>query len=350
MEKTRAQFHAFVCRHRLQSRSFGLTAGHSWFTVTMGTGIVSVLFNIFPYGARWLYWLSVVVFALNVVLFLLACLVSLLRYTLWPEIWGVMINHPNQALFVGALPMVGFGEAIPEPFLTSATESLHHRQHDRLRVCAGVGRMGHLSRLGVRTVIISRTSRHTHTDRLWMADAVLSLLSAVYMPFLLIKRDEETHLSAITALQLLPVVATVVAAASSGVVADVIPRPQQALATVIIGYVLWGVGVPTALVILVVYFHRLAIHKLPPREIIVSCFLPLGPLNMGAFGVMQLGSVAMKVFPKTKTIHPLAGDVAYNLGVFVALVMWGFTLVWLFFAVATIYHCKRFPFNMGWWG
>lgn len=64
---------------------------------------------------------------------------------------------------------------------------------------------------------------------------------------------------------------------------------------------------------------------------------------------MQLGSVAAKVFPKTETLHPMAGEILYVLGWLVATVLWGFGLVWLFFAVASIAR-SRFPFNMGWWG
>ena len=33
----------------------------------------------------------------------------------------------------------------------------------------------------------------------------------------------------------------------------------------------------------------------------------------------------------------------------VALIMWGYGLVWMFFALASISRSK-FPFNMGWWG
>jgi tellurite resistance protein TehA-like permease len=40
----------------------------------------------------------------------------------------------------------------------------------------------------------------------------------------------------------------------------------------------------------------------------------------------------------------------YVFGFIVSLIMWGFSLVWLFFAVAMIYKCRKFPFNMGWWG
>jgi tellurite resistance protein TehA-like permease len=152
-----------------------------------------------------------------------------------------------------------------------------------------------------------------------------------------------------TAAWLLPIVSCVVAAASGGVVAAVLPDPNHALITVVTGYVLWGMGIPLALVVMTIYFHRLAIHKLPPSEVIVSVFLPLGPMGQGAYGIMQLGTVAMKVFPETKVLHPMAGDILYVLGWMVAMVLWGFGLVWLFFAVASIAKSK-FPFNMGWWG
>ncbi len=64
---------------------------------------------------------------------------------------------------------------------------------------------------------------------------------------------------------------------------------------------------------------------------------------------MQLGKVSMQLLPRTGTLAPLAGQILYVVGFFVALIMWGFGLVWFFFAIASISHSK-FPFNMGWWG
>lgn len=164
-----------------------------------------------------------------------------------------------------------------------------------------------------------------------------------------------TALPTMTAAWLLPIVATIVAAASGGIVAEVLPNPQHALWTVITSYILWGTGVPLAMVVLVIYFQRLIVHKIPSREVIVSVFLPLGPLGQGGFAIMQLGKVCMRVFPLTNTLPAVVaaggrpGSVLYVVGWVVALVMWGFAMVWLFFAVASISKSK-FPFNMGWWG
>lgn len=83
---------------------------------------------------------------------------------------------------------------------------------------------------------------------------------------------------------LLPIVSCVVAAASGAIVAKVLPHPQYALGTLVASFVLWGVGVPLALMVIVIYLMRLMLHKLPPKAVIVSTFLPLGPLGQGGYG------------------------------------------------------------------
>lgn len=78
---------------------------YRWFSVTMGTGIVSILLHNLPYNGDWLYYLSIIVFVLNVLLFITGCIISFLRYTLYPEIFTVMIKHPVQSMFIGTFPM-----------------------------------------------------------------------------------------------------------------------------------------------------------------------------------------------------------------------------------------------------
>ncbi len=71
----------------------------------MGTGIVSILLHNLPYNAKWLYWISVVVFVINVALFVIFTCISVIIYTMYPEIWRAMIRHPTQSLFLGTFPM-----------------------------------------------------------------------------------------------------------------------------------------------------------------------------------------------------------------------------------------------------
>ncbi|KAF2761031.1 hypothetical protein EJ05DRAFT_461677 [Pseudovirgaria hyperparasitica] len=266
--------HSAQCRNKKGWRRVVLNFTPSWFAVTMGTGIVSILLHNLPYNSNWIYWISVVIFALNVFLFVLFTLVSLVRYAVFRGVWSCMTSHPVQSLFLGTFPM------------------------------------------GLSTII-----------------------------------NMICFLGSITAAWLLPIVATIVAAASGGIVASVLENVQHAWWTVVFSYVMWGCGVSLAMIVLVVYFTRLTLHDLPPREVIVSVFLPLGPFGQGAFGIMQLGKVSMDLFPKTNSIPaaPFAGQILYTVGIMIALLMWGAGLAWLFFAVASISRSK-FPFNIGWWG
>ncbi|KAF2036783.1 C4-dicarboxylate transporter/malic acid transport protein-like protein [Setomelanomma holmii] len=255
----------------------------SWFSVTMGTGIVSLLLIAIPFKAAWLYWLSVMFFGLNAILFTCAFCISVFRYTVYPEIWTVMIQDSVNSLFLGTIPM-GFAT------LVSAWCSL----------C--IPYWGSLDR--------------------------------------------------ITAAQLLPIAASIVAAGTGARVAEHLPDPENALGTILASYIMWGMATPLAMTVLVMYYTRLALHKLPPREIVVSSFLPLGPLGMGGYSITYLGHVSRRVFPETQFFSdlPIAGDIFFIIGVFMALLMWAFGLTWLCFALASIYKSRPFPFNMGWWG
>lgn len=87
------------------SSRYKLTHVRRWFSVNMGTGIVSILLNTLPYNGKWLYWISIVIFAFNVLLFGVFLSISVLRYLLYPDIFSVMVTHPAQSLFLGTLPM-----------------------------------------------------------------------------------------------------------------------------------------------------------------------------------------------------------------------------------------------------
>jgi C4-dicarboxylate transporter/malic acid transport protein len=292
----------------------------SWFATTMGTGVVAVIFSTIPFEARWLYWMSIIFFALNTSLFSLALGISILRYTIWPEIWTVMIEDPNNSLFLGTVPM-GFATLI---------EMWVH-------VC--VPAWGEWAAYLVLA--------------LWIVDCVVAVAVTVSLGILLMSESYQRSLDSITAAQLLPIAATIVAAGAGSEVASVMPDPQLALGVIIASYVLWGMATPMAFTVLVIYYQRLALHKMPPREVIVSAFLPLGPLGFGGFTILNLGKRAAVVFPQTGTLDPLAGRIAYVLGCFVALIMWGWGLLWFSFALAALWKTAKnggIPMNMGWWG
>lgn len=78
---------------------------------SMGTGVVSILLHELPYQFRGLGVIANVIFALNVVLFVLFLLATLARYLCFRNMLRLMLLHPAQSLFTGTFPM-GLGTIV----------------------------------------------------------------------------------------------------------------------------------------------------------------------------------------------------------------------------------------------
>ncbi|KAI0198242.1 voltage-dependent anion channel-domain-containing protein, partial [Astrocystis sublimbata] len=297
-----------------------------WYGSTMGTGIVSILLftfsNIYTPASSILFKLSVVFYGFNVLLFSAIFTMTVLRYYHYPRLFIMLVSDPGQAMYLGTFPM-GFATII-----SMTVNVMVSRFGDSWAQAAWV---------------------------FWWFDVAVSMATALGVPWLLqVRHHEVTDLGNMTAGWLLPIVAPIVAAATGAVVASVL-EPDRALVTILTSYTILGTGLPAALSIIAIYFMRVATKKLPPTEHMVSTFLPLGPLGQGGFAAQKLGEQALRVFPLTNTLpvvseqsRLLAGEVLYTMGFLTAVTLWGFGLMWLFFAVLSVTR-QRVPFSQGWW-
>jgi tellurite resistance protein TehA-like permease len=74
--------------------------------------------------------------------------------------------------------------------------------------------------------------------------------------------EQEQSIDKLTATWLLPAIASIVCAGTGGNLCTVIPPNSAALPyTFIASYILWGISVPLALSILVLYVYRLTVYK-----------------------------------------------------------------------------------------
>jgi C4-dicarboxylate transporter/malic acid transport protein len=280
----------------------------NWFTVTMGTGIFSLLLGQLS-GPVWLHAAGAALWRVNIALFALFTLLYAARWALYPRGAARIFSHPVMPMFLGAIPM---------GLATIVNGSITYA-HDYDTACY-----------------------------LWCADAALSVLAGLGVPFAMITR--QTHrLESMTAVWLLPIVASEVAAASAGLLAPHLAG-AAAVNVLLAGYVLWALSVPLALSILVILFLRLVLHKLPHQDMAVSGWLALGPLGTGALALLLLGRAAPGILAPMGLAD--AGVVAHGLGLVGGLVLWGYGAWWLVMAVAmTLTYVPRgLPFNMGWWG
>jgi C4-dicarboxylate transporter/malic acid transport protein len=288
----------------------------NWFTVTMGTGALALTLNQFPLTVPGLRAVAIGLWLANIALFTLFSLLYAARWVLFPREAALIFRHPVMSMFFGAIPM-GLA-TIVNGFLAFGP--------DFLGAAAAVS--------------VARA--------LWQADAAMSVVCGLAIPYFMFTRQEHS-MEKLTAVWLLPIVASEVAAASGGLLAPHLAAPEAFL-TLILSYVLWACSVPLAMSVLVLLFLRLALHKLPERDMGVSAWLALGPIGTGALGLVVLGAAAPKIFAANGLAS--VGEVAFGLGVLGGLILWGYGVWWLSLAILkTVRYLRQgLPFNLGWWG
>lgn len=77
----------------------------AFFSINMGTGITSILLYNLPYNAHWVQMLGIIIFVLNVAIFAVLGIASIVRYIRWKGLFGAVGNHLVAGMFWGTLPM-----------------------------------------------------------------------------------------------------------------------------------------------------------------------------------------------------------------------------------------------------
>jgi len=287
----------------------------NWFTVTMGTGILALALNQAPFATASVRVLAEGLWLTNIALFSIFTILYAARWLLFANEARRIFSHSVMPMFFGAVPM-GLATII-NGFLAF-----------------GVARWGDTA------VSVAET--------LWWLDAALATVCGLSVPFLMFTRQDHS-VEKMTAVWLLPIVAAEVTAASAGQLVPYLSDPQAALQMLVLGYALWAASVPLAMSIIVILVLRLAVHKLPHKDMAASSWLPLGPIGTGALGLLLLGADAPHVFAAAGI--PGVGEVAAGIGVVGGVVLWGYGVWWVGIALLTTarYLSEEMPFNLGWW-
>ena len=344
----------------------------SWFAVTMGTSVNAVLLLSVPYGDAKAHQavaaLSAAFTVLSIALFATFAAITAARYATHPRFFLAMLDNEQHSLFLGTIPMglvtivtaiaklgVFYAQArVFEPALAlwwlalvlsvltsfgvpfiSPSPLAHSYSHASLptRQCS---RDTTTSPMRSRPLGCSPSVRapHTHCTRLrlnlhahWPVPPITVAASGAFFSAHLVTLDDLS----------------------------------RALTVLLASYVMCGVGLLLACAILVIYLQRLALHHLPPRELIVSTFLPLGPAGQGGFALIELGRVATDLFPRLSRLSfsaedPTAAASASGLGsavdarqvlasaapafyaggIVTGLLLWGLGTWWALLAVVSI--------------
>jgi len=286
----------------------------NWFATAMGTGILAVCLGQFP-GSPALHAAGEALWLANIGLFAVLSCMYAGKWLLHPGAALRAFDHPVVSMFFGCIPM-GLATIVNGFLIFGPTL------------------------FGDAAVAIA--------SELWWADAGLALLAGLAIPLVMFTRQQHAieHMSAIW---LLPIVASEVTAASGGLLVPHLAEGTQ-LPVLFASFVLWSCSVPLALGILIILFLRMALHKLPPAGMAATSFLALGPVGTGALG-LALFSVNGEQALAAGGLGALAPAIS-GAALLGAVLLWGYGLWWLGLAVAiTINHLRQgLPFNLGWWG
>lgn len=283
----------------------------NWFAVTMGTGVLAVVLAQTP-----LRPLGQALWLINILLFCVFSGLYAARWTLFPHEARKIFEHPVMSMFFGCAPM-GLA-TIVNGFLLFGPDLL-----------------------GPRALAIA--------DVLWRIDVLLAIACGLVIPLLMFTRQDH-GIERMTAVWLLPIVPSEVAAASGGLLLPHLADPAARLDVLTTSYVLWALSVPLALSILTVLLLRMALHKLPEAGMAATSWLALGPIGTGALALMVLGEAAPAVLSQNGLAsYAVAFRGASLLG---GLLLWGYGLWWLTMAALITVRQLRvgLPFNLGWWG
>ncbi|KAK9235297.1 voltage-dependent anion channel [Lipomyces kononenkoae] len=284
----------------------------AWFGMVMGTGISGAILANYPFGAAWLRDIGIAFWACATGLLILFCIMTILRHILFPETFMQVLLHPTESLYLGCAPM-GLSSVIAD------------------------------------TIVIFGNRAVWPCYVLWWIDLALSLACAwliVFLGFVHHSRKEPEKLNAVI---LLPIVTLVVNSSTGSLIVEQLPenwKPHMMVLTMLV----WGNGEALAYAYTCVYVWRLLTGSMPCREMIISCFLPVGPLGQGAYGFLLNSRNLQYYLEKHGYSILLQVPVFTYLGVIVALLMVGIASFWLFCAVAASLYYRPKIFGLGWWG
>jgi C4-dicarboxylate transporter/malic acid transport protein len=286
--------------------------GPNWFAAVMGTGIVAVAAGTLPFRATGLHMVALVFWALAAAaLFALA--------GAWTVHW---MRYPEQARGHAANPvMAQFWGAPAMALMTVGASTLV------------VGK----SVLGLRAAV--------DVDWvLWSAGTALGLVTACWIPYLMMTRHAIAEDGAFGG-WLMPVVPPMVSAAGGALLVPYAAAGQARLSLLLACYAMFGISLFASVIIITLVWSRLVTHKTLPAIMVPTLWIILGPLGQSVTAAGNLAKVAGLAL---RAPYPAGADV---FALLYGVPTWGFAMAWLAIAAAVTVRAARrgLPFGLTWW-
>ncbi len=279
----------------------------------MGTGVIGIAAHTLPAQVPLLGILADGSWLLACVLLLGVIVLNLLQIVRFPQVAKAHLKDRRTAPATGTLAMA---------FLTVGTATL----------LIGSDWLG------------ASTAR-TADEVLFACGTALGLLTAVWVPLLLIRRDDHGGPDDTAATWLLPIVPPMVSAAAGGTLAQHLPEGTARATLVVAGLMLFGLSLLAGVLMISLVWARLLLHGPEVTAATPSLWVVLGPLGQGATALNAIAVAAIGALPSP---YPSGLAVVALVG---GTTLLGFAALWAVLSAVLTARAARspLPFHLGWW-
>lgn len=286
--------------------------GPNWFAAVMGTGIVAIAAATLPLHQPGLRVFATVVWALAASVLIALIVAWSVHWTRYPERARAHAANPVMAQFWGAPAMalmtVGAGTLLLDGGLIGPAVAV---RADWL---------------------------------LWTAGTALGLVTACWIPYLMMTRHDIDEGDAFGG-WLMPVVPPMVSAATGALLIPHVASAQGRLTLLLGCYAMFGISASASVIIITQIWARLVTHKPGAAVMVPTLWIVLGPLGQSVTAAGNLGTQAAHVLPAPYAAGAAVFALLYGVPT------WGFAMMWLALAAAiTVRTARRgLPFALTWW-
>ena len=288
--------------------------GPNWYATVMGTAIVANAGVALPGSPAWLRSACSAVWALAAVLLAAVLTARAARWVRYRDDARGDLLDPAVAPFFGCLPMALLAVGAGAP-------------------TAGRALIGERAAIGLDAV-------------LWSSGALVSVLVAAFVPYLMVTRHRIGAGDA-SPVWLLPIVGPMVAAAAGPALVRHLPAGDvQGREALLLGcYAMFGLSLLATLMLLPLVWGRLVRGGPLPAALAPTLFLVLGPLGQSTTAVGNLADAAPGAVPDQYATALRGFALLYGVPVT------GFALLWLAIAAALVVRAVRdgMRYSMTWW-
>ncbi|KAF4438479.1 hypothetical protein F53441_12780 [Fusarium austroafricanum] len=289
----------------------------AWFTVTISTGILGLLFKSTPHRFHGLTTIGKVAFIMAITIFVLSVIAITYRFVKTPKGLKTSLLHPTESLFFPAFLLsfailmanaAIYGIPASGPWLPVA-----------LRVC------------------------------FWIYAAV-ALLSSI-IQYTIIFHGAKLSIKSMSPLWIFPIFPTLLTGVLASTIAPSQP-PYQRLPILVAGVTYLGLGFTVALILYALYIFRLTQEGFPAPAMRPGMFIAVGPPAFMAVGLISLSrSIPPNYAYFAK--FPVALQILRVMALWIGIWMWA--LAFWFFSFSLIALTmgivkERIRFSMAWWG